>query len=78
MAPCRWRNGAQTCKCTTAAAPGGEAPNGLIMTASVVQREEKRLATKGPSSINIGKELTNFENGRLPRLMHDFWRRATF
>jgi hypothetical protein len=40
-------------------------PNGLILTASCIGREEKRLVLKGPTPINIGKELTNFENGKL-------------
>jgi hypothetical protein len=47
-------------------------PKGLILTASVIGREEKRLAMKGPSPINIGKELTNFENGKLARAIANF------
>lgn len=47
-------------------------PRGLILTASVVGREERKLSVQGPSPINIGKDLTNFENGKLAEAIAHF------
>lgn len=49
-----------------------EHPKGLLLTASFVGKEERKLATRGPSTVSIGKELTRFKNGKLGEFVANF------
>ena len=47
-------------------------PKGLLLTASVVGRQEQKLLGQGPATLSIGKELTRFENGKLGGFVANF------
>src|SRR5262245_6052257 len=47
-------------------------PDGLVLTASVVGKQERKLSSLAPAPISVRKELMRFEAGRLGEFVSDY------
>ena len=47
-------------------------PAGLVLTATVVGPQERRLWDRGPATISVGKEISRFEDGKLGAFVENY------